>query len=81
MSAVHDPLCGQFCDGKPPKCRGGDCTLCDEVDCSCDLIARVRADERQRARQRVEALYDDHDWPNSISDRDRVAAAAAGGDA
>lgn len=40
--SAHDPLCGQYCDGKPPKCRGGDCTLCDEMDCSCDLIYRVR---------------------------------------
>lgn len=34
----HLPECPQFCDGKPPKCRGGDCTLCDEVDCICDAL-------------------------------------------
>ena len=79
MSAEHDPLCGQFCDGKPPKCRGGDCTLCDEVDCSCRLIARVRADERAKARQRVEALGCGDFCACAI--RIDHAAAAAGGDA
>ena len=49
MSA-HLPECPQFCDGKPPKCRGVDCTLCDEVDCYCDML---RACE-QRVRQQIE---------------------------
>lgn len=34
----HLPECPQFCDGNPPKCRGGDCTLCDEVDCICNAL-------------------------------------------
>lgn len=40
----HLPECGRYCDGKPPKCRGGDCTLCDEVDCIC---AALRACEQR----------------------------------
>ena len=53
----HDPLCGQHCPGPGVgKCRGGDCTLCDEVDCQCDLIARVRADERDRAAREIADL-------------------------
>lgn len=44
----HLPECPQFCDGKPPKCRGGDCTLCDEVDCYCD---RLRACEQRLIRE------------------------------
>jgi len=58
----HDPLCGQHCDGRPPKCRGGDCTLCDEADCSCDHIALVRAHQHHATRQRVlTALLDARD--------------------
>jgi hypothetical protein len=30
--------------------------VADDTPCQCDLIARVRADERQKARQRVEAV-------------------------
>jgi hypothetical protein len=52
---THDPLCPQFCDGKPPKCRGGDCTLCDECDCFCDLIAKVREDMLAKSLAAVEA--------------------------
>lgn len=67
MSAAHDPLC--WTDAG----RYG-------VICICDLIARVRADERRQARQRVEALpllpYRG-EWAIKYAE----AAAAAGGDA
>lgn len=71
----HDPLCGQYCDGQPPKCRGGDCTLCDEVDCSCDLIAKVREDEQALAQKRVNltiAAWSEQIEPTKIAAR-RVA--------
>lgn len=45
MAEVHDMSCGRYCpypnmswthEGATlPKCRGGDCTLCDESDCTC----------------------------------------------
>ena len=50
MDTTHDPLCGRYCDGKPPKCRGGDCTLCDEVDCTCDLIRQAEQRGRDESR-------------------------------
>lgn len=69
MSADHDPLC-------PSQYQW--MTYCP----NCDLIARVRADERQQARQRVERCYRVAGFPVLgavvwIED----AAAAAGGDA
>lgn len=76
MSADHDPLCVHSLPVVSPM----DFHL--ENPCDCDLIARVRADERQRARQRVEALasmYHPHDEPPMVYAHD--AAAAAGGDA
>ena len=58
---THDPLC--------PWCREPDCTrhipnhdlLCPYGELpspcfTCDLIAKVRADERKQAGQRVESL-------------------------
>lgn len=45
MAVAHDITCGRYCPypdtqwiaagASLPKCRGGDCTLCDELDCSC----------------------------------------------
>ena len=43
---THDPLCPSVtaCD-----CKHAECCFCDaEVWCQCDLIAKVREDERQR---------------------------------
>ncbi len=77
---THDPLCGQYCPGPGVgKCRGGDCTLCAEVDCQCDLIAAVRADERKAAARRVTrlgagSLYVDDDGSRFLSERDVLAA-------
>jgi hypothetical protein len=45
---THDPLC--FSDDDPHNCQ-------------CRLIALVRADERDKARQKVEALFP-ADLPN-----------------
>lgn len=55
----HDPHCPAYCPapdtswiapgGGLPKCRGGDCTICDETDCQCELIALVQADARRTA--------------------------------
>ena len=53
----HLPECPQFCDGQPPKCRGGDCTLCDEVDCYCD---RLRACEQRVRREALGELVQDY---------------------
>jgi hypothetical protein len=79
---THLPECPQFCDGKPPKCRGGDCTLCDEVDCYCErlraceqrVLDRVRADERKRAvfiaQHSIEDSYCREDaiaWINGVT--------------
>lgn len=69
----HLPECGQYCDGKPPKCRGGDCTLCDEVDCICPALRacenRVREEERLRAQliakeelRTTAESFDDYDY-------------------
>jgi hypothetical protein len=43
----HPQECPQYCPypdttwiapgASLPKCRGGDCTLCDELDCDCYL--------------------------------------------
>lgn len=45
MKIKHAETCGQYCPYPDtdwispgallPKCRGGDCTLCDEMDCDC----------------------------------------------
>lgn len=35
---THDPMCGEVC-----TCS----SVCEDVYCNCDLIARVREDERQ----------------------------------
>jgi hypothetical protein len=59
---THDPLCGQDC-----TCS----SVCDDVVCNCDLIARVREDERKRAHfvvDRFDMFSDDreamHAWIN-----------------
>lgn len=87
---AHDPLCPRAkyendnpeiwccedCDGTPAPW---------DVPCQCALIAAVRADERAKARQRVEALIEqarqsrdwryDESYLNGLDD----AADAAGG--
>lgn len=40
---THDALCSHVRKG-----HGDDCLMCDIRGCECDLIAKVRADERQR---------------------------------
>jgi hypothetical protein len=47
LTRGHQTDCGKYCpypdtewkhEGSPlPKCRGGDCTLCDELECTCGL--------------------------------------------
>lgn len=70
MSAEHDPLCHIMLPVK------GGCAFCG-------FIARVRADEQQKARQRVEeahfCIVDE--CPPRICDTWFAAARAAGGDA
>jgi len=79
---THDPLCSisQACafDSRDGfhilyKARGGliACDCCDRT-CCCDVIAKVRADERKQAGQRVMSL------PSGVSLS--VAAAVASGD-
>ena len=53
MSA-HQPTCPRYCPfpdltwvaagATLPKCRGGDCTLCDEGDCTCKATAHKPED-------------------------------------
>lgn len=62
----HDPMC-------PTMIHGIDCD-------ACDLIARVRADERERAAERIEnAPWAEESW---IAYEQRIIdlAAARGGD-
>lgn len=53
----HERHCPKWCPypdtsyvapgAQVPKCRGGDCTLCDEIDeefCACLIIRAVRKD-------------------------------------
>ena len=57
---THDPLC--------PNAKGcshdcGDCLCLDNAFCQCDLIATVRADERQaEANRRAERFGVWHDY-------------------
>lgn len=47
---IHDKECPSYCPypdmeyiapgASLPKCRGGDCTLCDELECTCN-VAKV----------------------------------------
>lgn len=69
----HDPLCpiaeGE-CPGRdrPHFIAEGDtwCGGC-QVDCQCDLIARVRADERSQAGARVaELVHWEDGWPENV---------------
>lgn len=66
----HDPMC-------PTMIHGIDCD-------ACDLIARVRADERERAAERVEAAHagsaDENECTESIYAWNLAADAARGGD-
>ena len=66
----HDPMCGR---------ENG----ANNSACYCDLIARVRADERVKARQRVEGFCTGHYSADPCTCAVMVAkaAAAAGGDA
>jgi len=66
---THDPMCPM------PDSRFMSAT------CQCDLIARVRADERERAAERIEnAPWAEESW---IAYEQRIIdlAAARGGDA
>lgn len=59
----HDPLCPVL------RVFKGECDSCD----ACDLIAKVRADERRQAAQRISVLPHWTDgWP------ERVLAAVRG---
>ena len=77
---THDPLCPTT-----------DCSQCDESSaewcvtcggCRCDLIAKVRADERKQAGVRVaERPYWEDEWPeNLVMNRSSAIDAAEGGD-
>jgi hypothetical protein len=63
--STHDPLCGYYTvpNAGPRPCP------------RCDLIDRVRADERERAVQRVEALP----LPHLEPDIDEIIAAIKNG--
>lgn len=79
---AHDPLC--VCEGddglpcEPDSCapiRVGECA------CACDYIGKVRADEREKAAQRVGAVhywYDMEPPPTAVVHRDIAIAAARG---
>lgn len=76
MSADHDPLCP---DSDPYRWLIPTDFYGNSMSCRCAEYARVRADERAKARQRVEACCDcDHRWGSCAHDK---CAAAAGGDA
>lgn len=55
--AKHIESCGRYCPypdtsfiapgASLPKCRGGDCTLCDESECSCPCQRHIYADGEQ----------------------------------
>ena len=47
----HDPLCGQDC-----YCS----SVCDDVVCNCDLITRVREDERALIADRMRPILAAH---------------------
>ena len=75
---THDPLC----DWRECTCprdydvpERGHMIGCPEDDCECDLIAKVRADERKQAEARVETLRNS---PGIITIS--AAAALAAGD-
>lgn len=58
----HDPLCPVYVYGKCP-CHDN----CPVLRCECALIAKVRADEREQAAQRVAALPHWEDgWPENV---------------
>lgn len=72
---AHERHCPLFCPypdleyispgGGLPKCRGGDCTLCDEIDeefCTCAIIKAVRADVIAQAVEAVQSVP--FFWPN-----------------
>ena len=64
----HDPLCFVREKSQPLG------------SCECDFIAKIRADERERAAQRVEtqrSSFRARDWDDAIA----AAAAAARGEA
>ena len=69
---THDPLCPNA-KGCSHDCGGCSCNL--DAFCQCDLIAKVRADERKQAEARVETLRN-HPGLITIS----AAAALAAGD-
>lgn len=74
---THDPLCS-LSEEDEAYC----CPECDGYGCQCDLIAKVRADERQRAGARVAARpYWEDGWSaNVVMNRDSAIDAAEGGD-
>ena len=68
---THDPMCPCASHTHaPPGC----------LLCRCDLIARVRADERAKARERVEALPTFGGPYSGLTVSRTRAAAAAGGE-
>lgn len=63
---THDPMCRH--QSYPVPGFGG---------CDCDLIARVRADEREQAAERVKALLSFPALPYGRHRIDKAAAIAA----
>ena len=91
---THDPLCPieQACSPELGSSDGSHflynsdhgpliCGHCDRL-CCCDLIAKVRADERKQAGARVaERPYWEDGWPeNLVMNRSSAIDAAEGGD-
>lgn len=81
---THDPLC----DSLQAECTVETCDalrmgdLCEHFWCQCDLIAKVRADERKQAGARVaERVYWQDGWDtNLVMHRSSAIDAAEGGD-
>lgn len=65
MPNTHDPMCPWGKVSEPI------------IGCACDLIARVRADERERAAERVAALLSFPALPYGRHRIDKAAAVAA----
>lgn len=66
----HDPMCllpsscEQYPDGHP-RAKRFYCDDC-EIDCECERIAAIRADEREQAAQRIETIEPTWAWSNVV---------------
>lgn len=74
---THDKECGKYCPypdtswispgAALPKCRGGDCTLCDELECTCgafeeneeleDIIVKIESIQSVLAQMSVHVAH------------------------